>query len=155
MATPNTYHGYCCKCGDEVQAGLGIVRRYSGANKRSAPAGSRSRRTAAFNGMNSDSGPGAMGKYAVFCTLCDDLDQQAKKDARKLEKLNLKIYLAWNDELYRLGGIKDDACRRCCEARDSGDLVAWGTTAKEIDAAYAAMQAWRATRPVRLTEMPK
>lgn len=153
MATPNQYAGYCCKCNCDVGEGAGIVRRYSGANRRSAPAGSRSRRTAGYNGMNSDT-PGSMGKYAVWCINCDDEDQEAKKVARKLQKLNEKIYLAWNDELYRLSGIKDDACRRCCEARDSGDTEAWGTTAKEIDVAYAAIQAHRALRPKPLTMKP-
>ena len=151
MATTNTYHGYCCKCGAEVQAGLGRIRRYSGANKRSAPAGSRSRRTNGYNGGDCP----AVGKYAVWCIPCDDADQQAKKDARKLEKLNAKRYDVWNKELYRLAGICNDARQKCCAARDSGDAEAWGRTAKETDAAYAAMQAHRALRPVPLTEMPK
>lgn len=153
MATANTYHGYCCKCGAEVQAGLGRIRRYSGANKRSAPAGSRSRRTHGYNGYGSDNGPGAMGKYAVFCTPCDDADQQAKKDARKLEKLNEKIYDVWNKEVYRLHGEWDRVTRLCCEARDSGDAAAWQAASDAQRQAYAVLHDFRAKRPVFLTDV--
>lgn len=153
MATSNQYHGYCCKCGSEIQAGIGRIRRYSGANKRSAPAGSRSRRTAGYNGINSDSGPGAMGKYAIWCVPCDDADQQSKRDERKLQKLNEKIYKVWNTELYRLGGLKDAASAACCIARDSGDANAWHQACIAQDAAYAAVQAWRTQRPVYLTQL--
>lgn len=154
MSTPNTYAGYCCKCGDSVGEGAGVIRRYSGANKRSAPAGSRSRRTAGYNGVNSDT-PGSMGKYALFCVVCDDADQQAKRDANKLQKLNEKIYKVWNTELYRLGGLKDAATRKVCEARDSGDAQAWHDACVVQDAAYEVVQAHRDLKPTYLTELPK
>lgn len=153
MATPNTYHGYCCKCGSAVGEGAGIIRRYSGANKRSAPAGSKVRQVSGHG--YSENGPAPRGKYALWCVPCDDADQQAKKDARKLEKLNEKIYLAWNTELYRLSGLYDAACAACCAARDSGDASAWQAASDAQKRAYAVKHDWGAKRPVFLTEMPK
>lgn len=149
MATSNQYHGYCCKCGSEVQAGIGRIRRYSGANKRSAPAGSHSRRTNGYNGGDCP----AVGKYAIWCIPCDDADQQSKRDERKLQKLNEKIYKTWNTELYRLAGLKDAASAACCVARDSGDADAWHQACIAQDAAYAAVQAWRTKRPEYLTTL--
>lgn len=154
MSTPNKYPGFCCTCGADVAEQAGIIRRYSGANKRSAPAGSRSRRTHGYNGMNSDSGPGAMGKYALWCIPCDAADQQSKRDERKLTTLNEKIYLAWNKELYRLAGLYDAACQACCAARDSGNAEAWQAASDAQKLAYAAKHDWGATKPVFLTTLP-
>lgn len=142
MSTPNTYHGYCCKCGAEVQAGLGIVRRYSGANKRSAPSGSR----AARHGYHGNPG-GSMGKYAVFCVPCDDIDQAAKKAAVKADRDFAKVFRKWSDANWALHGEYDRLTHLCCAARDSGDAQAWQDACVAQDAARAAWRAHSATKP--------
>lgn len=145
MSTPNTYHGYCCKCGSEVQAGLGIVRRYSGANKRSAPAGSKTRQVAGHG--YSEHGPAPRGKYAVFCVPCDDTDQAEKKSALKAARAFDKVWKAWSDANWALHGEYDRLTHLCCQARDSGDAQAWHDACVAQDTAKAAWRAHSATKP--------
>lgn len=148
MSTANNYHGYCCKCGNEVQAGAGRVRRYSGANKRSAPAGAK---TSPRQGHGySVVGPAPSGKYAVFCVACDDADQAAKKAAAKAERDFTKRYKAYNTALWALHAEYDAARQATCAARDSGDHELWGLTARLQDEARVRWQAYRVNEPKRV-----
>lgn len=147
MSTPNKYPGYCCRCGADVAEGAGIIRRYSGANKRSAPSGSKVR---SVHGHGySDNGPAALGKYALSCIPCDTADQLAKKAAAKAERAFNKAYKVYSDALWALHADYDRATQATCAARDSGDAKAWSAACKVQDAARAVWQAYRVNEPKR------